>query len=77
MFGFVHGEDVRKVRTVMARASRERAGWSLLVARHRHKDGSYRSLESNALPILDDSGAMIGFRAHRATVRNDETWSFN
>ncbi|MCU1381259.1 MAG: hypothetical protein JWN29_4242 [Acidimicrobiales bacterium] len=37
-------------------------GWSERVVRHRHRDGSDRWLESNAVPILDDAGEVSGFR---------------
>lgn len=37
-------------------------GWSNQLLRWRHKDGSYRYLESNAVPILGVDGELLGFR---------------
>jgi PAS domain S-box-containing protein len=37
-------------------------GWSARVVRYRHRDGSDRWLESNAVAIRDDAGARSGFR---------------
>jgi PAS domain S-box-containing protein len=37
-------------------------GWSERVVRYRHRDGSDRWLESNAVPIIDDAGQVTGFR---------------
>jgi PAS domain S-box-containing protein len=41
-------------------ASRE--GWTDSVVRYRHRDGSDRWLESNAVPIFDDDDKITGFR---------------
>ena len=38
-----------------------RSGWTGLVLRWRHKDGSYRYLESSSSPILNSSGKVAGF----------------
>ena len=58
----VHPDDRDKV-TWLAGDERVRMeGWSGLVLRWRHKDGSYRYLESSASPILDAEGAFQGFR---------------
>ena len=37
-------------------------GWSGLVLRFRHKDGSYRWLQSNGVPVLDERGRVRGFQ---------------
>ena len=39
-----------------------RRGWGNLVVRWRHKEGGYRILESNSVPILDAGGEVTGFR---------------
>jgi PAS domain S-box-containing protein len=40
----------------------EKRGWTGLVVRWRHRNGQYRYLESNAVPILNSSGKLIGYR---------------
>jgi len=40
----------------------QKTGWSNWVKRIRHKDGEYRVVESNATPVLDLAGDLIGFR---------------
>jgi PAS domain S-box-containing protein len=40
----------------------ERKGWRGVTLRWRHRDGSARYLESDAAPILDAGGAVVGFR---------------
>ena len=39
-----------------------RCGWTGLIFRVRHIDGSYRYLESNGTPSFDDEGNLVGFR---------------
>lgn len=58
----MHPEDAEKLREPLAKWIAEKKGWSDLIVRWRHKDGSYRYLESNAVPILDAGGELIGFR---------------
>jgi PAS domain S-box-containing protein len=38
-----------------------RTGWSDIVVRLRHRDGGWRTIESSGTPILDASGAVVGF----------------
>ncbi len=40
----------------------ERRGWQNVLIRWRHKKGEWRFLESSAVPILDSSGEITGFR---------------
>lgn len=40
----------------------EKRGWTSWVLRWQHKDGDVRHLESNASPILDEHGNLVGFR---------------
>ncbi|MFA6244718.1 MAG: PAS domain S-box protein, partial [Candidatus Hydrogenedentales bacterium] len=40
----------------------ERRGWQNVLIRWRHKKGDWRFLESSAVPILDSSGELTGFR---------------
>lgn len=53
--GHVHPEDLEAVEAALAGISR-RAAASGLVARFRHKDGSWRRVEGIAVDLLDDPG---------------------
>ena len=57
----VHPDDVAKVKDTLADSVAQRIGWRNLVLRWRNKDGTYRWLESNSVPVLDDAGRVIGF----------------
>jgi PAS domain S-box-containing protein len=61
-YDFMHEEDRRRMEEMLPALIRERRGWSGLVVRWRHRDGSFRYLESNAVPIFDTGGAVIGYR---------------
>jgi len=58
----MHEEDRRAVERLLPAAVAEKRGWSDLLIRWRHRDGSWRYLESNAVPILSPSGELLGFR---------------
>ncbi len=62
ILSLIHEEDRRGIEKVMPNFTSEKRGWAGLVARWRHKDGTYRYLETNAVPILDDGGGLIGYR---------------
>jgi PAS domain S-box-containing protein len=59
---FIHPDDRSRVRALLKEKSTERDGWSELVLRWMHKDGSYRYLESNAVPMMDSKGVLIGYQ---------------
>ena len=59
---YMHEEDRAKVVKRMPEVLAQQRGWSSRICRWRHKDGSLRWLESNAVPILDRSGEITGFR---------------
>ena len=59
---FLHEDDQREVARILPGYIREKRGWWGWTLRWRHKDGSYRWLESNAQPMLDAVGNVIGFR---------------
>jgi PAS domain S-box-containing protein len=40
----------------------QKRGWSGLAIRWKHKNGGYRHFESNALPIVDGGGNILGYR---------------
>ena len=61
-FPLLHAEDLSEVETKLPRLMAEKNGWRGWILRWRHKDGSYRFLESNAEPILDSTGCVRGYR---------------
>lgn len=61
-FELLHEDDRKKVESLLPDFINRKCGWNGLLLRWRHKDGSYRYLESNAVPILDAQGDLRGFR---------------
>ena len=59
---FVYAPDREAVEVESERLAFRRRGWDGIVVRWRHHDGSIRYLESMAVPVLDDNGAMAGYR---------------
>jgi PAS domain S-box-containing protein len=59
---YIHPEDRPKVKVLLEEKTAAKDGWSGLILRWRHKDGSYRYLESSATPILDGQGKLVGFQ---------------
>jgi PAS domain S-box-containing protein len=57
-----HPDDAESVRGQVAALAAAGRGWSGLLLRARHKDGSYRYLESAAVPILGADGSLRGYR---------------
>jgi PAS domain S-box-containing protein len=57
----VHTDDRRKLDRALAQRTAQKCGWSNVVIRWRHRDGSYRHLESTSRPLLDRSGEVSGF----------------
>jgi PAS domain S-box-containing protein len=58
----LHDDDRIKVEANLPIWIDEKRGWSNLMLRWKHKDGTYRYLESNAVPILSSENELIGFR---------------
>ncbi len=58
----MHEEDREKIEQVLPTLIAEKRGWTNLICRWYHKDGSVRDLESNAVPVLDADGEVIGYR---------------
>jgi PAS domain S-box-containing protein len=67
-FQIVHPDDASRAREVFAESLATKSGWTALPVRCRHKDGSYRSLESNAVPIRGPAGQVLGFRGANRDV---------
>ncbi len=59
---FMHEEDRIEIEEVLPKLVSKKKGWSELVLRWRHKNGTYRYLESNAVPILNGGGELLGYR---------------
>jgi len=55
-------EDIPRVRELFAQSIEQKKGWSDVVLRWKHKDGTCRYLESNAVPIFDKAGILRGFQ---------------
>ena len=58
----MHADDRPLAEELLARGAAERRGWSGVVLRFRHHDGTYRHLESNAVPTVDPDGRVTGFQ---------------
>lgn len=58
----IHDDDRKMVEANLPTWIAEKRGWNNLMLRWRHKDGTYRYLESNAMPILSSEDKLVGFR---------------
>jgi PAS domain S-box-containing protein len=58
----LHPEDRQTLELELRGLIERKESWSGVVRRWEHADGSYRSLESNATPILDATGTLRGYR---------------
>jgi PAS domain S-box-containing protein len=56
----MHREDQAMIQLLPALNAKQRANNPHL--RWQHKDGTYRSLESNAIPLIDATGGVAGYR---------------
>jgi PAS domain S-box-containing protein len=58
----VHPDDMTEIEAKLPRHIGDRSGWRNWVIRFRHRNGSYRYIESSAIPVLDTGGEVRGFR---------------
>jgi PAS domain S-box-containing protein len=58
----LHEDDRQQVEEMLPQMAAKKSGWTGLVLRWRHKDGTYRYLESHSIPIFDAAGEVVGFR---------------
>ncbi|MFC1734559.1 PAS domain S-box protein [Candidatus Hydrogenedentota bacterium] len=58
----MHQDYRKRVESEMPKWIAEKRGWKNLLIRWRHKDETWRYLESSAVPVLDSSGDILGFR---------------
>ncbi len=72
---FMHPEDHERFKKFLPGMVRAKRGWKSQVVRWKHKDGSWKEMESNAVPILDAEGRAAGFRGvdRDVTERNQLT----
>ncbi len=61
-FNFMETVDQEKVKRKLPDLITSKEGWRNWVIRWYHKNGTLRYLESNANPILDSDGNLLGFR---------------
>ena len=59
---FIHEDDLPKIKEHLKQCIMQKAGWSHITLRWKHKDGTYRYLESCATPVIDSTGALQGFQ---------------
>jgi diguanylate cyclase (GGDEF)-like protein/PAS domain S-box-containing protein len=58
----LHPDDLPLFQQTLKHAVSARQGWQNIELRWRHRDGSYRTLESNASALFDEAGQLIGFQ---------------
>ncbi|MBK6741563.1 MAG: diguanylate cyclase [Hydrogenophilales bacterium] len=58
----IHPDDRGLFRATFEKALAEQTGWHNVVLRWRHRDGSYRHLESSSTAVFDESGEFQGFQ---------------
>ncbi|MCK9591016.1 MAG: PAS domain S-box protein [Methanoregula sp.] len=61
-FDLMHPQDRKRIEKVFTASVKEKKGWRKVIIRWRHKDGTYRVLESNATTIINERGELTGFR---------------
>jgi PAS domain S-box-containing protein len=61
-FDLMHPDDRETVLSSFRACVQKKEGWSGLLIRWRHRDGSYRYLESNGVPMVSPEGELEGFR---------------
>lgn len=58
----VHPDDLGLFGATFDQARAQQAGWRNVVIRWRHRDGSFRTMESSAAPVFDAGGQLRGFQ---------------
>jgi len=61
-YSLLHEDDFRELKQKLPRFIDQRRGWNGWVLRWRHRDGSYRFLESNSKPVFNSAGELVGYR---------------
>jgi PAS domain S-box-containing protein len=60
-FPLIHPDDGQPVRDMLKQCIEQKVGWHNVAIRWLHKDGSIRSFESTASPMLNADGKVTGF----------------
>jgi diguanylate cyclase (GGDEF)-like protein/PAS domain S-box-containing protein len=58
----VHPDDLPLLHETFEKAVSAQHGWQNIVLRWRHRNGNYRTFESNASALFSESGQLIGFQ---------------
>ncbi|MDX8338846.1 PAS domain S-box protein [Draconibacterium sp. IB214405] len=58
----IHEDDRSKVEKLLKECIAGKKGWQNVVLRWQHKNGSWKYLDSNSVPILNDKKKIVGFR---------------
>ncbi|MDP3626438.1 MAG: PAS domain S-box protein [Hydrogenophaga sp.] len=58
----VHPDDLGLFGNTFSQARAQKTGWRNVVIRWQHRDGSFRTMESSATPVLDSRGQLTGFQ---------------
>lgn len=72
ILSILHEEDAPRIREVLARCIERKTGWPRLVLRWKHRNGTYRFLVSNAVPVLDRDGALQGFQGSDRDITDEK-----
>lgn len=59
---FMHKDDRKKFEKLVPEIISKKGGWKDLMLRWRHKNGTHRWMESNAVSVLNGNGEWLGFR---------------
>jgi PAS domain S-box-containing protein len=62
VLNYLHPAQQQDVEASLLALAAEKGTWTNLVLRWRHKDGSDRYTQSSAVPMLSDSGELLGYR---------------
>jgi PAS domain S-box-containing protein len=58
----MHPEELPVIQNLLKKCKQQCQGWSNLIIRWKYKEGSWKLLESSAVPILNDEQQLTGFR---------------
>ncbi len=61
-YSLLHEDDLKELKQKLPQFIDEQRGWNGWVLRWRHKDGSYRFLESNSKPVFNSAGEHVSYR---------------
>jgi PAS domain S-box-containing protein len=68
LWALVHDEDRGGAKEVVRGAKTSATGWNGIVLRVRHKNGSYRCLQSNGVSVLDEQGRIRAFQGSNRDI---------